>query len=106
MALFSDSVQRMEEHKSKSKKVRRGATLEEVEVDGSWLTTYATISRRCRDDKDLGVSRYRYELPPGVNPFAGRFFEHREWAILRGMERHSSLCPLYQYESHYTNAAG
>jgi hypothetical protein len=22
------------------------------------------------------------------------------------MERHSSLCPFYQYESHYTNAAG
>jgi hypothetical protein len=105
MALFSDSVQRMEELISNSKKVRRGATLEEAEIDGSWLTTYATIARRCRGDKDLGVSRYPYELPPRVNQFAGGFFEHREWAIRRGMERHSSLRPLYQDESHYTNAA-
>jgi hypothetical protein len=62
MALFSDGDQRMEELISKSKKVRRGATLEEAEIDGSWLTTYATISRRCRDDEDLGVSWYPYEL--------------------------------------------
>jgi hypothetical protein len=41
-----------------------------------------------------------------LNPFAGGFFEHREWAIRRGMERHSILRPLYQYESHYTNASG
>jgi hypothetical protein len=39
MNLFSDSAQRMEELKTKSKKVRRGATLEEAEIDGSWLTT-------------------------------------------------------------------
>jgi hypothetical protein len=84
MALFSDSVQRMEELISKSKKVRNGATLEEDEIDGSWLTTYATIARRCRDDKDLGVSRYPYELPPVVNPVAGGFVEHREWAIRPG----------------------
>jgi hypothetical protein len=41
-----------------------------------------------------------------VNPFAGEFFEHGEWVIRRGMERHSSLRPFYQYEAHYTNAAG
>jgi hypothetical protein len=35
MALYSDSVQRMVELISKSKKVRRGATLEEAEIDGS-----------------------------------------------------------------------
>jgi hypothetical protein len=106
MVLFSDSVQRMEELISKSKKVRRGAKFEEAEIDGSWLTTYATIDRRCRDDKDLGVSRNQYDLPPGVNPFAGGFFEHREWAIRRRMERHSSLRQFYQYESHYRSAAG
>jgi hypothetical protein len=104
MALFSDSVPRMGELISKSKKVRRGATLEEAEIDDSWLTTYATIARRCHDDKYLGVSRYPYELPPGLNPLAGGFFEHRQWAIRRGMERHSSLRPLY--EAHYTNTPG
>jgi hypothetical protein len=44
----------------KSKKVKRGATMEEAEIDGAWLTAYAKIARRCRDDKDLGVSRYPY----------------------------------------------
>jgi hypothetical protein len=80
-------------------KVRRGATIEEAAIEGSWLKTSATIARRCRDDKDHGVSRYPYELPPGLNLFAGGFLEHREWAIRRDMERHSSLHSLYQYES-------
>jgi hypothetical protein len=105
MVLFSGSVQRMEELIRNSKKVRRGAKLEEAEIDGSWLTTCATISGRCRDDKDLGVSRDQYELPPGVNPFAGGFFEHRERTIRRRMECHSSLRQFYQYESHYSSAA-
>jgi hypothetical protein len=30
--------------------------LEEAKIDGAWLTAYAKIARRCRDDKDLGVS--------------------------------------------------
>jgi hypothetical protein len=54
-----------------SKIVKRGATLEEAEINGSWLTAYARIARRCRDDKDLGVSRYPYELARGVSPFTG-----------------------------------
>jgi hypothetical protein len=45
-------------------------------------------------------------MPPGVNTVAGGYFEHREWANRRGMELHSSLRPLYQYEARYTNAAG
>jgi hypothetical protein len=52
----------MEELLRKSKTVKRGATLEEAEIDGAWLTAYARIARRCRDDKDLSVSRYPYEL--------------------------------------------
>jgi hypothetical protein len=75
----------MEELLRKSKKVKRGATLEEAEIDGAWLTAYARICRRCRDDKDLDVSRYLYELAPDVSPFSGDYFEHREWAIRRGM---------------------
>jgi hypothetical protein len=62
MNLFSDSMQSMEKLLRKSKKVKRGATLEEAETDGAWLTVYARIARRSRDDKDLGVSRYPYEL--------------------------------------------
>jgi hypothetical protein len=47
----------MEELLRKSKKVKRRATLKEAEIDGAWLTAYARIYRRCRDDKDLGVNR-------------------------------------------------
>jgi hypothetical protein len=77
MNLFSDSMQLMKELLRKSKKVKRGATLEEAEIDGAWLTAYARMARRCRDDKDLGVSRYPYELAPGVSLFSGGCFEHR-----------------------------
>jgi hypothetical protein len=104
--LFSDSIQSLEELIPKSKKAKRGSTLEEAEIDGAWLTAYARISSMCPDDKDLGVSRYPYELAPGVSPFSGRYFEHREWAIRRSMERHPSLRPLFEYEAHYTNSAG
>jgi hypothetical protein len=80
--------------------------LEEAEIDGAWMTAYARIARRCRDDMDLGVSRYPYELALGVSPFSGGYFEHREWAIRRGMERHPWLRPLFEYEAHNTNSAG
>jgi hypothetical protein len=68
----------MEDLLRNSKKVKRGATLDEAEIYGAWLTAYAKIARRFRDDKDLGVSRYPYELAPGVSPFSGGYFEHRE----------------------------
>jgi hypothetical protein len=51
--VFSDSIQSMEELLLKSKKVKRGATFEEADIDGAWLTAYARIATECRDDKDL-----------------------------------------------------
>jgi hypothetical protein len=41
MNIFSDSIQSMEELLRKSKKVKRGATLEEAEIEGVLLTAYA-----------------------------------------------------------------
>jgi hypothetical protein len=90
----------------KSKKSKRGATSEEADTDGAWLTAYARIARMCRDDKDLGVSRYPCEKATGVRPFAGGYFEHREWTIRRAMERHPSLRPRFEHEAHYMNSAG
>jgi hypothetical protein len=78
--------------------------LEEAEIDGAWLTAYAKIARGCRDDKDLGVSRYPYELAPGVSPFSGSYFVRLEWAIRRGTERHPNLRPLFEYEAHYATS--
>jgi hypothetical protein len=80
--------------------------LKEADIDGAWLAGYARIARRCRDDKDMGVSRSPYELDPGMSPFAGGDFEHRKWAIRRGMERHPSSRPFFDYEAHYMNSAG
>jgi hypothetical protein len=96
----------MKEVLRKTKKVKRGATLEEADVDGAWLTAYARIARRCRDDKDMGVTRYPYELAPGVSLFSGKYFEHREWAICRGMVWLPKLLLLFEYEAYYTNSAG
>jgi hypothetical protein len=76
----------MKEVLRKTKKVKRGATLAEADVDGAWLIAYTRIARRCRDDKDMGVTHYPYELHPGVSPFSGN-----EWAICRGMVWHPSL---------------
>jgi hypothetical protein len=96
----------MEELLRKSKKVKRGATLEKADIYDSWLTAHMRIARRCRDDKGLGASRYPDELASGVTPFAGGYFEHREWTIRRSMERHPILRPLVEYEAHYMNSAG
>jgi hypothetical protein len=74
-------------------------------VEGAWLTAYAQIARRCQDDRDFGVTRYPYELGPGVNPFAGGYLEHREWPIRRGMERHASLQHIDEFEAHYVDSA-
>jgi hypothetical protein len=76
--LFSDSIDEMEKLLVKAKKVKKGSTLEEAGVEGAWLTAYTQIARRCRDDRAFGVTRYPYELGPGVNPFAGGYFEHRK----------------------------
>jgi hypothetical protein len=70
--------------------VKCGATLKEADVDGAWLTAYARNARRCRDDKDMGVTRYPYELASGVSPFSGN-----EWAICRGVVWHPSLRLLW-----------
>jgi hypothetical protein len=54
----------------------------------------------------LRVSRYPCELSSGVNPFAGGYFEHREWPVRKATERHTSPCPLYEYEANYINSTG
>jgi hypothetical protein len=106
MANFTNSIAEADTLISKALKVSKGESMEAAGIDYKWLTTYAAVARRCRDDKDFGFSRYPYEQGPGVGPFSGGYFEHREWPIRRGMERHSSLRPIYEHEAHYTNAAG
>lgn len=45
----------------KAQKVSKGESLEEAEIDYEWLTGYAQIAQRTRDDKDFGINRYPYE---------------------------------------------
>jgi hypothetical protein len=104
MKLVFDSIQSMEQPLCKSKKVKRGATWDEADIDDTWLTALRTF-RRCRDDKNLGISCYPYEIAPGASPFAGGYFMHREWAIRLGMKRHTSFRPFYQYKANHSNSA-
>lgn len=106
MANFKDSLETVEDLLKKAKKVSKGESLEEAEIEVDWMTTYATIVRRCRDEKEFGLSRYPYEQGPSVNAFGGGFFEHKEWPLGKGLEKHSSLRPIAEYEANYVNAAG
>jgi hypothetical protein len=50
--------------------------MEEADIGYEWMAAYATITRRCRDDKDFGFSRYPYEQGPRVGQFNGGYAEH------------------------------
>lgn len=91
---------------SKTKLVAKGKSISEAEIEMKWVHAYATIARRCRDDKDFGLSRYPYEQGPSVSAFTGGFFEHREWPIRKAMEAHKSMRAVFEYEANYTNASG
>lgn len=96
----------MEELLSKAKLIAKGKTLEEAEIDSNWLMAYGTVARRCRDDRELRLTRWPYEQGDSVSPFTGGFFQHREWPPRKQLERHSSLRAVYEYEATYINAAG
>jgi hypothetical protein len=103
---FSGSVNKVEAALRAGKKVAKGAEVAEAGFDRALLSTYGMIARRCRDDRELGLSRYPYEAAPSVSPFVGGFFSHPEWPVKKGLEKHASLRTLAEYEAHYVNAAG
>eukprot|EP00737_Agarophyton_chilense_P004284 gb/GEZJ01005313.1/.p3 GENE.gb/GEZJ01005313.1/~~gb/GEZJ01005313.1/.p3 ORF type:complete len:110 (+),score=14.03 gb/GEZJ01005313.1/:94-423(+) len=74
------------------------------------FVVFRTVELRCidnaTDDKNFGLSRYPYEQGPTVGTFTSGFFEHREWPLRKGLEKHSSLRPVREYEDNYVNAAG
>lgn len=103
---FSSSLLLAEEILTKGKEIGKGKTLAEAGIDPKWMTSYAMIARRVRDDKDFGLTRYPYEQGPTVAAFTGGFFEHREWSLRKGLEEHKSLRAVSEYEANYINAAG
>ena len=106
MSVFDNSLDELMKLLTNGKKVANGATMEDAEIDAEWMTAYARIARRCRDDKDFGLSRYPYEQGPTVSAFTGGFFVHREWPPRKYMEKHNSLRPVAEYECNYISAAG
>lgn len=106
MATFNNSLSTVDELIVKAKEVTKGKSLAEAGIELEWMRSYGRIARRCRDDKDFGLTRYPYEQGPSVGAFIGGFFEHREWTLRKGMEKHQSLRPVCEYESNYINAAG
>ena len=73
MGGFADSVVLVDTLLRKAKLVSKGKTLEEAGIELGWMTTYGQIARRCRDDKDFGLTRYPYEQGPTVGAFLGGF---------------------------------
>lgn len=106
MSVFSTSVVEADKLLVKAKKVTKGESMAEAGIEPAWLSAYGKVARRCRDDKDFGLSRYPYERGPGVGAFTGGFFEHREWPLRKGLEKHSSLRPICEHEANYINATG
>jgi hypothetical protein len=103
---FSGCTGKVENALRAGKKVAKGAELSEAGFDREMLATYGSIARRCRDDRELGLSRYPYEAAPGVSPFVGGYFAHPEWSVKKGLEKHASLRALAEYEVHYVNSVG
>ena len=67
MVDFSDSRKLVDELLTKAKEVVKGKSLAEAGIDVKWVRCYGVISRRCRDDKDFGITSYPYEQGHGVS---------------------------------------
>ena len=106
MALFANNRKLVQELLDRAREVSKGKTISEVGINPSYIAAYGAIARRCRDDKDFGVTPYPYEQCPGVAALTGGFFEHRDWPLRKHMERHNSLRAVYEYEANYINSAG
>lgn len=106
MANFTNCAEEIEEFLVKAKKVSKGENPTSAGIESIWLTTYASKARRCRDDKDLGLSRYPYEAGPSTQAFDGGFFPHRQWSLRKALEKHPSMRAVCEYETNYINASG
>lgn len=104
--LFQESQTQFAKLIAAAKKIGKGADPEEAGFEGAYLMAYGAIARRCRDNRELGLSRYPYEAPAGVNPYQGWYFKHKEWPVRRAMEARASLRGIAEHEANYVNAAG
>lgn len=78
MDSFSTSIEAVDDIIEKAKEVAKGKSLATAGIDSGWLTAYAEVARRCRDEREFGLSRYPYEAGPAVSAFNGGFFDHKQ----------------------------
>lgn len=103
---LSNSSVLVEQLLKKGKEVGKGKSLLEAGIIPKWMRTYRVIERRCRDDKDFGLTGYPYEQGPNIVALNLGFFEHRDWPLRRAVELYHSMRPVFEYEANYFNAAG
>ena len=83
----------------KSKLVLNIDSLQKAGIDGSWLTTYANVARRCRDDREFELYYYPYEPGLSMSAFCGGFFEHDKSPSRLVLEKQSSMKPIAVHEA-------
>ena len=106
ISVFDNSLDELMKLLTNGKKVANGAIMEDFEIDTGWMTAYAVIARRCRNDKDCELSGYPYEQVPKVSAFNGGFFVHQEWPLRKYMGKQNSLRPVAECRCDYINTAG
>lgn len=95
----SKSVEEVDDIISKDRKVARGATITEAEIDPSWMKPYAQIAHRSRDDREFRLLRYPYEAKPKFGAFVDGFFERTACPLRRGLEGHQRMGTVMEYET-------
>lgn len=103
---FEKSLVLADELLGKAKLIEKGKSMDEAGIGPEWMVAYARIAERNDRDRRFGLSRYPYEPGPSVAAFTGGLFDHREWPLRKGLERHQSMRAVSEYECKYINAAG
>lgn len=85
--------------KLKAEKEESGSTLEEADIDPSWLFIYRNILHRYKEDRPFGLIRYSDEQGPNFQPINNFSLEHLKWTIRLYLKNHASLQPLLNYET-------
>ena len=103
---FIKSAEEVDKLLEKARKVAKGSSLADADIEPAWMHVYAQIAHRARDDREFGLTRYPYEAGPAVGAFVGGFFEYKDWPLRRGLEGQQSMHAVMEYETNYINAAG
>lgn len=88
----------MEEISNETKKASKGKTLAESEIYPGWMNNYARITIRYQYDHEFSLKRYPNEQRPYKGDFTGGFFDNREWTLRKGLQKHESMCEVFEYE--------